>query len=69
MLYQEIFKKKIDSLKNLSGDDKVTLLKTIKDEISDAYSKGIINELHYSLLKEELSNYENPRDKTSNRKT
>ncbi len=28
------------------------------EEDTDAYSKGMINELHYSLLKEKLSNYE-----------
>ena len=67
MLYEEIFKKKIESSNNLSGVDRVTLLETIKDEISDAYSKEIINELHYSLLIEKLSTYENLKDKTSNR--
>jgi hypothetical protein len=29
------------------------------EEDTDAYSKEMINELHYSLLKEKLSNYEN----------
>ncbi|MGC2382063.1 MAG: hypothetical protein WA631_03010, partial [Nitrososphaeraceae archaeon] len=55
VLYEEIFKKKIDSLNNLPGDDRVRQLERIKDEISDAYSKEMINELHYSLLKEKLS--------------
>jgi YVTN family beta-propeller protein len=53
-----LLRKKIDSLNNLSEDDKVKLLDRIKNEISDAYAKGMINELHYSLLKEKLSNYE-----------
>jgi len=30
----------------------------IKDDISDAYSKEKISELHYSLLEKKLSNYE-----------
>ena len=61
ILYQEIFKKKIDSLNNLPENDKGKLLSEIKDDISDAYSKEKISELHYSLLKEKLSNYEKPK--------
>ena len=51
-------RKRIESLNNLSEDDRVKLLVEIKDERSDAYSKEMINELHYSLLKEKLSKYE-----------
>jgi hypothetical protein len=58
ILYDEIFKKRIDSLSKLPENDKAKLLVEIKDDISDAYSKEKINELHYSLLKEKLSNYE-----------
>jgi hypothetical protein len=50
-----ILKNEIDSLNSLPGGDKVTGLDKIKNEISDAYSKEMINELHYSLLKEKLS--------------
>ena len=57
-LSEEIFKKRMKSLNNLSEDDRVKLLVEIKDELSDAYSKEMINELHYSLLKEKLSRYE-----------
>jgi hypothetical protein len=58
LLYEDIFKKRIDSLNNLQENDKVKLLDKIKDDISDAYSKEKINELHYMLLKDKLSNYE-----------
>jgi YVTN family beta-propeller protein len=58
ILYEEIFKKRIDSLNNLPENDKVKLLDEMKDDISDAYSKEKISELHYTLLKEKLSNYE-----------
>jgi YVTN family beta-propeller protein len=58
ILYEEIFKKRIDSLYNLPENDKVKLLDEIKDDISDAYSKEKISELHYNLLKERLSIYE-----------
>ena len=57
-LSEEIFKERMKSLNNLSEDDRVKLLVEIKDELSDAYSKEMINELHYSLLKEKLSRYE-----------
>ena len=56
--YEEIFKKRIDSLNNLPENDKGKLLVKIKEDISDAYSKEKINELHYTLLKEKLPNYE-----------
>jgi hypothetical protein len=39
ILYEEIFKKRIDSLNNLPENDKAKLLDKIKDDISDAYSK------------------------------
>jgi YVTN family beta-propeller protein len=58
MLYEEIFKKEIDSLNNLPDNDRAKLLVKIKNDVSGAYSKENINELHYILLKEKLSNYE-----------
>ena len=60
ILYEEIFKRRIDSLSKLPENDKGKLLSEIKDDVSDAYSKERINELHYSLLKEKFSNYEKP---------
>jgi hypothetical protein len=55
LFYEEILKNEIDSLNSLSGGDKVRGLDRIKNEISDAYSKEMIDELHYTLLKEKLS--------------
>lgn len=57
ILFQEIFKKRIDSLNNSPENDKVKLLDEIIDDMSDAYSKEKINELHYTLLKEKLLKY------------
>ncbi len=62
ILYQEIFRRRIDSLKSLpENKDKTNLLDEIKEDISDAYSKEKITELHYSLLEKKLSNYERPK--------
>lgn len=58
ILYEEIFKKKIDSLNSMSEKDKGKLLVEIKEDILDAYSKEKITELLYSLLKVKISNCE-----------
>jgi hypothetical protein len=65
-LYEEIYKNKIDSSLNnnskstaTDNDDNLKLLEIIKSDVTDAYSKGKINELHYNLLKEKISNYKN----------
>jgi len=52
VLYEEIYKKKIDLL---NGKD----LDKVKDEINDSYAKGKINEQHYKLLNEKLSDNKN----------
>ena len=61
ILYQEMFRKRIDSLNYLPENNKGTLLAGIKDDISDAYSKEKISDLHYTLLEKKLSDYEKPR--------
>jgi len=61
ILFHDLFKERIASLNSLPENDKGKLLPEIKDDISDAYSKEKISELHYSLLKEKLSNYEKPK--------
>jgi hypothetical protein len=61
ILYEEIFNKRINSLDGLSENEKGKLLVEIKDDISDAYSKEKISELHYNLLEKKLSNYEKPK--------
>ena len=60
ILYQEIFRRRIDSLNSLAENNE-KLLDEIKEDISDAYSKEKISELHYTLLEKKLSNYENPK--------
>ncbi|HEX9318041.1 MAG TPA: YncE family protein [Nitrososphaeraceae archaeon] len=56
--YREIFTKEINYLNTISKNDKVEQLSRIKTDIEDAYAKGKINELHYTLLNERLANYE-----------
>jgi YVTN family beta-propeller protein len=56
--YDEMFRMRIDSLNSTQENNKAKLLAEIKDDISYAYSKERINELHYTLLKEKVSNYE-----------
>ncbi len=57
VLYEDIFKSEIESLDNQPEKHKEERLK-IQDRVADAYSKGRLNELHYNLLREKLSNYE-----------
>jgi len=39
-------------------EEKENELKSIRDSMFEAYPKENISEIHYSLLKEKLSNYE-----------
>ena len=56
MLYQEVFKKEIDSLNSLTNnEDKIKLLSKVHSDIEDAYSKEKVTEKHYNLLKEKIS--------------
>jgi YVTN family beta-propeller protein len=58
ILYEEIFKKRIESLDKLSKEDKGKVSDSIKEDISDAYSKEKIIELHYSLLNKKIEEYD-----------
>jgi transcriptional regulator NrdR family protein len=58
ILYQESFKKEIDSLNSLTNnEDKMKLLNKLHSGIEDAYSKEKVTEKHYNLLKEKISDY------------
>ena len=57
MIYEEIYKKKIDSLKGKNANG--ILLDGVKENIKDAYAKGKINEQHYKLLNEKISDHKN----------
>ena len=60
LLYQELFKKRIHSLNDVSNnEDMQKQVEKIKDDIDDAYSKAKITELHYNLLNKKISEYEN----------
>jgi YVTN family beta-propeller protein len=68
MLYQEVFKKEIDSLNSLTNnEDKIKLLNKVHSDIEDAYSKEKVTEKHYNLLKEKMSEFEN-KNKDNERK-
>ena len=68
ILYQEIFKKEIDSLNSLTNnEDKIKLFNNIRSDIEDAYSKEKVTEKHYNLLKEKISEFEN-KNKNNERK-
>ncbi|MGB6594358.1 MAG: hypothetical protein WBE68_22905, partial [Candidatus Nitrosopolaris sp.] len=58
ILYEEIFNKRINSLNGLSANEKGKLLVEIEDDVSDAFSRGKISELHYNILEKKPSNYE-----------
>ncbi len=63
MLYQEVFKKEIDSLNGLTNnEDIIKLLNKVHSDIEDAYSKEKVTEKHYNLLKEKISEFENNKD-------
>jgi hypothetical protein len=66
--YREIFKKEIDSLKNVLENNKVKSLDKINNDISDAYAEEKINELHYNLLKEKISELDKKNKNDENRK-
>jgi YVTN family beta-propeller protein len=58
-LYQQIYNKRIESLDNLSAEkEKIKTMKVIKEDIADAFAKSKLNELHYTLLKEAVSEKE-----------
>lgn len=59
ILYQEIYNKKLDSLNHSSSSAEGRSLQKIKDKILDVYSKGKMNELHYNLLIQKISEFKN----------
>jgi hypothetical protein len=58
--YNEIFQNEINLLKNeIDNENKPKLINEIQSDLDDAYSKEKINEKHYNLLKEKVSEFEN----------
>jgi uncharacterized membrane protein len=55
VLYQEIFKKRIESITVPNTE----AFRKIKNDITDAYANGKITELHYNLLNEKISDMSN----------
>ena len=60
-LYEEVFAKKIVSLEPVDKNIKVKL-KELENAISNSYSKGKLNELHYGLLKDKISEFYGRKD-------
>ncbi|HEY6885020.1 MAG TPA: YncE family protein, partial [Nitrososphaeraceae archaeon] len=56
-LYEEIFRKRIDSLEPL-GIEAKEKLKQIRNNIEDKYSKGKLVELHYKLLNKRIEEHD-----------
>jgi uncharacterized membrane protein len=56
VLYEEIYKKKIDAINKYRDDSMRTeILNNIKEDITDAYAKGKLTDQHYSLLNAKIS--------------
>ena len=62
ILYQEISRKGIESLKS-NDDDFQEKLQDLKKYVKEAYSKGKLTELHYNLLSEEITEKEKIKEK------
>lgn len=58
-LYEEICNKRIESLGGLSSEEGAEILDLMRRDITNAYAKGTINELHYNLIGKKISEYEN----------
>jgi hypothetical protein len=60
ILYEEIFRKKIDLLDSNPSNNKATQeqLSQIRNEAENAYSRGKISEKHYDLLNKAISSLE-----------
>ena len=61
VLYQELHKKNIDSSNQSPEKLDVKELNNILSEIEDAYAKGKLNELHFTLLKDRIAQYKSIR--------
>jgi len=61
VLYQELHKRNIDSSNKSPEKFDVKELNNILSEIEDAYAKGKLNELHFTLLKDRIAQYKNIR--------
>jgi hypothetical protein len=57
VLYEKIFKKRIDEVEKSLDDDlnRTIHVDKIKEDIRNAYSEGKISELHYNLLNERIT--------------
>jgi YVTN family beta-propeller protein len=70
VLYEEIHRKRIDSLNGRHDRDDGRLLHQIKDDIEDAFAKGKISEQHYNLLNKKIESFVNTNEnKTSEDKS
>lgn len=59
VLYKEIYKKRIESLRKSSKENFAieVLVEKLNEDITDSHSKGMINKEHYEDLKNEVSRF------------
>jgi YVTN family beta-propeller protein len=68
ILYEKIFRKRIDDLLNTTDDNPVTKIDTrdqlakIKQDVKYAYSEGKINDKHYDLLNKDILDLDDKND-------
>jgi uncharacterized membrane protein len=57
VLYEEMYRKRLDSLKGSFGEDsnQEVVMERLQEDIRNAYSKGKLSELHFNLLKEKIA--------------
>jgi hypothetical protein len=65
ILYEKIYKNKIDSLSGKSDSKNRMLLQKIKNEIQDTYAEEKISEQHYNLLNAKISDFKNNQEHIS----
>jgi YVTN family beta-propeller protein len=59
ILYEKIYKNKIDSLSGKSDSSNGILLEKIKNDVTDAYAEEKISEQHYNLLNAKICDFKN----------
>jgi hypothetical protein len=69
ILYEEIYRKRIDWLNGKQDRHNSKLLYQIKHDIEDAFAKGKISDEHYNLLNKKIESFVNTTDNNNNKTT
>jgi hypothetical protein len=59
VLYEKVYRKRMDSVNSRSDRDNSRILYKIKNDREDACTKGKIGDKHYNLLDKKISEYDN----------